>query len=47
MSDLRLSDTPGITLADRCRAVLTDTFPDIQLESTGERHAFRAPVQVR
>ena len=30
---LRLSDTPGITLADRCRAVLTDPFPDIQLEN--------------
>ena len=30
---LRLSDTPGITLAERCRIVLTDPFPDIQLES--------------
>ena len=32
---LRLSDTPGITLADRCRVVLTDPFPDIQLETRG------------
>ena len=40
---LRLSDTPGITLADRCRAVLTDTFPDIQLETRGS--AARAPVR--
>ena len=30
---LRLSDTPGITLAERCRIVLTDPFPDIQLEA--------------
>ena len=30
---LRLSDTPGITLAERCRKVLTDPFPDIQLET--------------
>lgn len=29
---LRLSDTAGITLAERCRRVLTDPFPDIQLE---------------
>lgn len=29
---LRLSDT-GITLAERCRKVLTDHFPDIQLET--------------
>ena len=30
----RLSDT-GLSLAERCRAVLTDPFPDIQLESRG------------
>ena len=30
---LRLSDTPGITLAERCRVVLTDQFHDIQLEA--------------
>ena len=30
---LRLSDTPGITLAERCRVVLADPFPDIQLET--------------
>ena len=30
---LRLSDTPGITLAGRCRTVLTDPFPDLQLEA--------------
>ncbi len=29
----RLSDVSGITLADRCRTVLTDVFPDIQLEA--------------
>ena len=32
---LRLSDTPGVTLAERCRIVLTDPFPDILLE---DRH---------
>ena len=32
---LRLSDTPGITLAERCRIVLTVPFPDIQLEARG------------
>ena len=31
----RLSDTPGITLAERCRVVLTTPFPDIELESRG------------
>jgi hypothetical protein len=30
---LRLSDTPGITLAERCRTVLTGPFPGIQLEN--------------
>ena len=30
---LRLSDRPGITLAERCRIVLTTPFPDIQLET--------------
>ena len=30
----RLSDT-GLSLADRCRAVLTDPFPDIELETRG------------
>ena len=30
---LRLSDTPGITLAERCRVVLVGPFPDIELES--------------
>ena len=30
---LRLSDTPGITLAERCRRVLTTPFPGIQLET--------------
>ena len=29
----RLSDTPGITLAERCRIVLTGPFPDLQLET--------------
>ena len=33
----RLSDTPGITLAERCRAVLVDPFPDIQLEERSKR----------
>ncbi|MCY4666315.1 MAG: hypothetical protein OXC00_16810, partial [Acidimicrobiaceae bacterium] len=28
-----LSETPGMTLAERCRAVLTDPHPDIELES--------------
>ena len=31
----RLSDTPQITLAQRCRAVLTTPFPDIELETRG------------
>ena len=31
----RLSDTPGITLAERCRVVLTTPFPDIELETRG------------
>ncbi|MYI37029.1 MAG: hypothetical protein F4118_11490 [Acidimicrobiaceae bacterium] len=30
---LRLSDTPEITLAERCRIVLTVPFPDIELET--------------
>ena len=30
----RLSDT-GLSLADRCRAVLTDPFPDLDLETRG------------
>ena len=30
----RLSDT-GLSLAERCRAVLTDPFPDIELETRG------------
>ena len=30
----RLSDTAGITLAERCRIVLTGPFPDIQLETS-------------
>ena len=31
----RLSDTPGITLAERCRVVLTGPFPTIELENRG------------
>ena len=45
---LRLSDTPGITLAERCRTVLTDPFPDIQLEnriSQAERDRGLTPTQ--
>lgn len=33
----RLSDTPGITLADRCRAVLTTPYRDIELETRWTR----------
>ena len=39
----RLSDTAGITTAERCRIVLTGPFPDIQLEtrSSNVREATR------
>ena len=38
----RLSDIAGITTAERCRIVLTDPYPDIQLEtrSSGEPTRF-------
>ena len=45
---LRLSDTPGITLAERCRIVLADPFPGIHLEARptiGERKAEISPSQ--
>ena len=41
----RLSDTPGITLAERCRAVLTIPFPDIELESRWSYSGNRPPTE--
>ena len=41
---LRLSDTPGITLAERCRIVLTTPFPDIQLEAGTSSYRIEAGI---
>ena len=41
----RLSDTPGITLAERCRAVLTTPFPDIQLEARPTNRQLREGIE--
>ena len=41
---LRLSDTPGITLAERCRIVLTIPFPDIQLEAATSSYNVEAGI---
>ena len=41
---LRLSDTPGITLAERCRIVLTTPFPDIQLEAATSSYNVEAGI---
>lgn len=42
---LRLSDTPGITLAERCRTVLTGPFPNIELETRGNISGTRPPIK--
>ena len=42
---LRLSDTPGMTLAERCRVVLTGPFPDIQLEARRVGDGSKPPTQ--
>ena len=39
---LRLSDTPGITLAERCRRVLVNPFPDIKLEARGSESMYQS-----